>query len=109
NTQQDPQSRPRWSLPHKANRQPTTAGPRGYAAYVAARQSMALYSGENLIQVQRVQDITTFSFQQGGASLFELLEIQRNTQQAFVAYNQTRANYQLSLWQLEQAVGGSIF
>jgi outer membrane protein TolC len=59
--------------------------------------------------VQRVQDITQFSFQQGSMSLFELLEVQRNTQQAFVAYNQARANYQLSLWQLEQAVGGSIF
>ncbi|HJZ77016.1 MAG TPA: TolC family protein [Vicinamibacterales bacterium] len=108
-TQAEAQRNAAEALLRQAERQATTDVAKGYAAYVAARQSMALYSGENLIQVQRVQDITTFSFQQGGASLFELLEIQRNTQQAFVAYNQTRANYQLSLWQLEQAVGGSIF
>src|SRR5262245_26775704 len=108
-TQAEAQRNAAEALLRQAERQATTDVAKGYAAYVAARQSMALYSGENLIQVQRVQDITTFSFQQGGASLFELLEIQRSTQQAFIAYNQTRANYQLSLWQLEQAVGGSIF
>ncbi|HMF97523.1 MAG TPA: TolC family protein [Vicinamibacterales bacterium] len=97
------------ALLHQAERQAATDVAKAYAGYLAARQSTTLYSGDNLVQVQKVQDITTFSFQQGSASLFELLEIQRNTQQAFVAYNQTRANYQLSLWQLEQAVGGSIF
>src|SRR5262245_262443 len=96
------------ALLHQAERQATTDVAKAYAAYLAARQSMTLYSGDNLVQVQKVQDITTFSFQQGNASLFELLEIQRNTQQAFIAYNQIRANYQLSVWQLEQAVGSPI-
>jgi len=108
-TQAEAQRNAAEALLHQAERQAATDVAKAYAAYLAARQSMTLYSGDNLVQVQKVQDITTFSFQQGGASLFELLEIQRNTQQAFIAYNQTRANYQLSLWQLEQAVGASIF
>jgi len=38
-------------------------------------------------------------------SLFELLDAQRTYNQALTAYNQARSDYQMSLWQLEQAVG----
>jgi outer membrane protein TolC len=37
--------------------------------------------------------------------LLELLDAERTLRQATSAYNQARGNYQLSLWQLEQAVG----
>ena len=97
------------ALLRQAERQAATDVAKAYAAYLAARQSMSLYSADNLIQVRRVQDITQFSFEQGNTSLFELPEVQRSSQQAFIAFNQARANYQVSLWQLEQAVGTSLF
>jgi outer membrane protein, heavy metal efflux system len=107
--QADAQEHSAEALLHQAERQAVTDVAKAYATYLGAQQSLTLYSRENLVQVQRVQDITQLTFQQGSMSLFELLEVQRNTQQALVAYNTARANYQLSLWQLEQAVGASIF
>ena len=62
-------------------------------------------STDTISQVQRLQDIAEFTFRQGSTSLFELLDVQRNTRQALMAFNQARANYQVSLWQLEQATG----
>jgi cobalt-zinc-cadmium efflux system outer membrane protein len=97
------------ALLRQAERQATTDVAKAYGTYLASQQSLALYSRENLIQVQRVQEITQFTVDQGNTSLFELLEVQRSTQQAFVAYNTVRASYQLSLWQLEQAVGAPVF
>jgi cobalt-zinc-cadmium efflux system outer membrane protein len=108
-TQAEAQRNTAEALLQQVERQAATDVAKAYAAYLAARQSLNLYSSDNLVQVQKVQDITAFSFQQGSASLFELLEIQRNTQQAFIAYNQARASYQLSLWQLEYAIGGPVF
>jgi len=108
-TQAEAQRNAAEALLRQSERQAVTDVAKAYAAYVAARQSVTLYNSDTLVQVQRVQDITAFSFQEGSASLFELLEIQRNTQQTFVAYNQARANYQLSAWQLEQAVGIPLF
>lgn len=78
---------------------------KGYQAWLAARRSVALYNQDNLKQVQKVRDITEFSYQHGAATLLELLDAERTVRQAVSAYNQARANYQLSLWQLEQAVG----
>jgi outer membrane protein TolC len=37
--------------------------------------------------------------------LFELLDAQRTLRQTQTAYNQARENYQMALWQLEEAVG----
>lgn len=108
-TQAEAQRNAAEALLHQVERQAVTDVAKAYAAYLASKQSLTLYSTDNLVQVQRVQDITQFSFQQGSMSLFELLEVQRNTQQAFVAYNQARASYQMSLWQLEQALGAPLF
>lgn len=73
--------------------------------YRAAQRSVALYSGENLKEVQKVRDMVDFSYRNGAASLLELLDAERTARQASTAYNQARANYQVSIWQLEQAVG----
>jgi cobalt-zinc-cadmium efflux system outer membrane protein len=97
------------ALAQQAERQAITDVAKAYAAYLAARQALTLYDTDALVQVRKVQDITQFSFEHGSASLFELLEVQRNTRQMLVAYNQARANLQLTLWQLEQAVGGPLF
>jgi outer membrane protein TolC len=37
--------------------------------------------------------------------LLDLLDAERTVRQAASAYNQARSNYQLSIWQLEQATG----
>ena len=90
---------------HQAEIQVDTDVEKGYENYLAARRSVALYSGENLKQVQKVRDIVDFSYRNGATSLLELLDAERTVRQASTAYNQARANYQASVWQLEQAVG----
>ena len=78
---------------------------KAYESYLAARRSMALYSSDNLVQVDKLRTIADFSYRLGGTSLLELLDAQRVANQAAVAYNQARFNYQSSLWQIEQAIG----
>lgn len=78
---------------------------KAYQVYLSSQRSAALYRGENLRQVQKVRDIVEFSYQHGAATLLELLDAERTLRQAFTAYNQARANYQIGVWQLEQAVG----
>jgi cobalt-zinc-cadmium efflux system outer membrane protein len=55
--------------------------------------------------VEKLRDISAYSYKEGATSLFELLDAQRSYNLARSAYNQARADYQNSLWQLEQAVG----
>ena len=86
-------------------RQVRTDVAKAYESYLAARRSMALYNSDNLVQVEKLRTIADFSYRSGGTSLFELLDAQRVANQAAVAYNQARFNYQLSLWQMEQAIG----
>ena len=90
---------------HQAEIQVDTDVEKAYQNYLAARRSVALYSGENLKQVQKVRDIVDFSYRNGAVSLLELLDAERTVRQASTAYNQARATYQASVWQIEQAVG----
>lgn len=90
---------------HQAEIQVDTDVEKAYENYLAAQHSIALYSGENLKQVQKVREIVDFSYRNGAANLLELLDAERTVRQASTAYNQARANYQASVWQLEQAVG----
>ncbi len=90
---------------HQAEIQVDTDVEKAYQNYLAAQRSVALYSGENLKQVQKVRDIVDFSYRNGAVSLLELLDAERTVRQASIAYNQARANYQASVWQIEQAVG----
>jgi cobalt-zinc-cadmium efflux system outer membrane protein len=78
---------------------------KAYQTYLAAQRSVALYSGANLKQVEKVRELVAFSYQHRAATLLELLDAERTARQAATSYNQARANYQLSVWQLEQAVG----
>jgi cobalt-zinc-cadmium efflux system outer membrane protein len=106
--QAEAQRRSAEALHRLSERQAITDVEKAYQSYVAAREALALYNSENVSQVTRLQDIAEFTFRQGNTSLFELLEVQRSTRQVLMAYNQARANYQLSLWQLEFAVGAPI-
>jgi cobalt-zinc-cadmium efflux system outer membrane protein len=97
------------TLVQQAERLATTEVEKAYQSYLAARQGLELYSTDNLNQVRHLQEVAEFTYRQGGTSLFEFLETQRNTQQTLIAYNQARANYQIALWQLEHAVGAPLF
>jgi cobalt-zinc-cadmium efflux system outer membrane protein len=78
---------------------------KAYRSYESARRVLDLYNSENLAQVEKLRSISTISFNEGGASLLEVLDAQRTYNQSMVAYNQAMADYQLSIWQLEQATG----
>ena len=90
---------------HQVELQVDTDVEKAYQAYLASKRSVALYSDENLKQVRKVRDITEFSYQHGAVTLLELLDAERTVRQAATSYNQARSNYQLSVWQLEQATG----
>ena len=78
---------------------------KAFQGYLGARQSLDLYQKDNLMQVQKLVEIAQFSYTNGATSLFELLDAQRTFRQTQTAFNQARQNYQLAIWQLEQAVG----
>ena len=67
-----------------------------------------LYSATNLSQIEKLQTIASFSYREGGSSLLEYLDAQRAYNAAMTAYNQARFDYQMSLWQLEQATGSPL-
>ena len=107
-TQADAQRRAAEALLHQAELQALTDVEKAYRAYESARRVLDLYNSENLSQVEKLKTISAISYTEGAASLFEVLDAQRTYNQSMVAYNQAKADYQLSLWQLEQATGRQI-
>ena len=93
------------ALLHQAELQAVTDVEKAYQAYQSARSVLDLYTSDNLTQVEKLKTISTYSFKEGAASLLELLDAQRTYNQSITAYNQATADYQMSLWQLEQAIG----
>jgi cobalt-zinc-cadmium efflux system outer membrane protein len=93
------------ALLHQAELQAVTDVEKAYRAYQSARSVLDLYTSENLAQVEKLKTISTFSFNEGSASLLELLDAQRTYNQSIAAYNQASSDYQMSLWLLEQATG----
>jgi cobalt-zinc-cadmium efflux system outer membrane protein len=89
----------------QAELQATTDVEKAYQAYLTARRTLDLYNSQNLEQVEKLRSIATYSYKEGASSLMELLDAQRYYNQALTAYNQAWADYQSSLWLLEQAAG----
>jgi len=104
-TQAEAQRRAAETLLRQAELQAVTDVEKAYQAYQSARRMLDLYNSQNLASVEKLRNIAGFSFKEGAVSLFELLDAQRTYNQAITAYNQARADYQMSLWQLEQAIG----
>ena len=107
-TQAEAQRKSAEALLRQAESQAVTDVEKAYRAYQSARSVLELYNSENLAQVEKLRTISAFSFNEGAASLFELLDAQRTYNQSITAYNQASSDYQLSLWQLEQAAGQSL-
>jgi cobalt-zinc-cadmium efflux system outer membrane protein len=104
-SQAEAQGKAAEALLKQAESQAVTDVEKAYQAYLSARRILDLYSTQNLAQVEKLRDITSYTFKQGGLSLFELLDAQRYYNQTLTSYNQARADYQLALWQIEQAIG----
>lgn len=93
------------ALLRQAELQATTDVEKAYQSYLSARRSLDLYGAQNLKQLERLRSVAALSYKEGASSLFELLDAQRTYNAALSAFNQARADYQLALWQLEQATG----
>lgn len=92
----------------QAQTQAVTDVEKAYQAYLTAQQASSIYSRDGMQEASRVRDVIGYAYQRGEASLFELLDAQRTASQAAVAANQAHASYQLALWQIEEAIGGSL-
>ena len=69
----------------------------------SSRRLLDFYNSQNLNQIEKLRNISSYSYMEGAVSLFELLDAQRTYNQALTAYNQARTDYQISLWQ--QSIG----
>ena len=107
-TQANAQRRAAEALLHQAELQAVTDVEKAYQAYQSSRRLLDLYNSQNLAQVEKLRNISSYSYKEGAVSLFELLDAQRTYNQALTAYNQARTDYQISLWQLEQAIGRTL-
>lgn len=74
-------------------------------AYQSARHTLDLYNSTTLERAGKLKAIAAVSYREGASSLLELLDAERTYNQTINAYNQARADYQMALWQLEQAIG----
>lgn len=96
------------ALLRQAELQAATDVEKAYQAYLSARRTLDLYGKQNLGQFEKLRSIAALSYKEGASSLFELLDAQRTYNAALSSFNQARADYQNSLWQIEQAIGKSL-
>lgn len=81
---------------------------KAYLTYQAARRTLDIYNSTTMARAEKLRSIATISYREGATNLIELLDAQRTYNQTVNAFNQARADYQLALWQLDQAVGRSL-
>jgi len=104
-TQAEADAKAAEALVKQAELQAITDVEKAYQSHLTARRMLDLYNSQNLSQVEKLRQIATYSYREGASSLIELLDAQRYYNQTLTAYNQARSDYQMSLWQLEQATG----
>ena len=107
-TQAEAQKRAAEAQLKQAELQAITDVEKAYQSYLSARRVLDLYGAENLSQLERLRTVANVSYREGASSLFELLDAQRAYSAAMTAYYQARSDYQLNLWELEQATGGAL-
>lgn len=78
---------------------------RAYEAVQANRLALELFSKNAVERSREIRSVITYSYQRGEADLLEVLDAQRSANQILTGYNQARANYMNSIWQLQNAVG----
>jgi len=76
-----------------------------YAAVRISKQRVALYEATYLGVAKESREIAEFAYQKGGASIIDLLDAERTYRATLIAYQQARAAYLSSVFQLEAALG----
>ena len=71
-----------------------------------ANEQLQVFEGGLLKQAEQTLRVARVSFQQGAASLLDLLDSQRVYRQTVLEYVQARADLSIALARLERAVGG---
>jgi outer membrane protein, heavy metal efflux system len=79
-----------------------------YRAYETARAQVTTFQRELLNQAEESREIAQVAYREGATDLLPLLEAQRTRAEIRQQYFRTLFDYQLSLLQLEAAVGGEI-
>lgn len=93
------------ALMRQVELQAVTDVEKAYLAYRSARRTLDIYNSTTLERAGKLKAIATVSYKEGASNLLELLDAQRTYNQTINSYNQARADYQMALWQLEQAIG----
>jgi len=75
---------------------------KNYKKYTTSLKKRLLFSEEILKDTERVRDAILFSYQRGEASLLELIEAQRTSNETSINYINTLAEYNLSLVELSR-------
>ncbi|MGD9730439.1 MAG: TolC family protein, partial [Nitrospiraceae bacterium] len=70
------------------------------------QRQLQIFERGLLFQAKEALDIAQFSFQNGVASLLDVIDAQRVYRQTLLEFAQSKAAYSLALAKLEQAVGG---
>ncbi len=76
-----------------------------YKSLDSAQTRLQTMERDLLAQARAARDITEYSYRRGEATLVELLDAQRAFNEAMQSYNETRAEYARSLYQLEAVCG----
>jgi outer membrane protein, heavy metal efflux system len=76
-----------------------------WAAFMSARGMLETIRGEMLKNARDVRDITEFSYKRGEATLLDLLDAQRAFNETMEAYNEARAGFARSLYELDSVRG----
>ncbi|MBX3278808.1 MAG: TolC family protein [Acidobacteria bacterium] len=79
-----------------------------YRAFETAQAQVTTFQRELLEQAEESREIAQFAYRQGATDLLPLLEAQRTRAEISQQYIRTLFDYQLSILQLEAAVGGEI-
>ncbi|TKS60699.1 MAG: cation efflux system protein CzcC [Nitrospira sp.] len=71
-----------------------------------ANEQLQVFESGLLKQAEQTLRVARVSFQQGAASLLDVLDSQRVYRQTLLEYAQARADLSIALARLERAVGG---
>ncbi len=76
-----------------------------YEQYQTARQLLERIEADLLERAKRVREVTDFSYRRGEATFVELLDAQRTYNETMQGYNEARAEYGRTLFQIEAITG----
>jgi cobalt-zinc-cadmium efflux system outer membrane protein len=79
-----------------------------YEQYSTARTMVGSLEKEMLQQAREVRNTTEYSYRRGEASLIEFLDAQRAYNDTIQSYNEARADYARSLYQIDSITGKAV-